>query len=256
MPNLKYIGVSATGYNIVDIEAARAQNVVVCNVPSYSSDSVVQLTFSLIFEIAYRVQQHSESVHNGDWAASEHFSYTKFPIFELAGKTLGIIGFGEIGQKVADVATALGMNVIAHSRTITDQSKRQNFKWVSQKELLEQSDFISLHCPLFLETKEIIDKTFLAKMKPTAYLINTSRGGLVNEKDLADALNYGIIAGAGLDVLTVEPPKADNPLLTAKNCLITPHIAWATKEARTRLLAQTAENIKAFMNGKPVNVVN
>jgi glycerate dehydrogenase len=256
LPDLKYIGVLATGYNVVDVDFARSKGIKVANVPGYGTASVVQLTFSLLFELCLHVQKHSDSVFNGDWAASADFCYWNYPLIELEGKTLGIIGFGSIGQKVADVASALGMNVIAYSRTQTDQSHRKNFKWASLDELLGISDVVSIHCPLFPETQNLINKNTLKLMKKSAFFLNTSRGPIVNEQDLADALNTGLIAGAGLDVLSVEPPSSNNPLLSAKNCLITPHIAWATKEARARLMAIVEQNLAAYLKGNPVNIIN
>jgi glycerate dehydrogenase len=256
LPDLKYIGVLATGYNVVDVDFARSKGIKVANVPGYGTASVVQLTFSLLFELCLHVQKHSDSVFNGDWAASADFCYWNYPLIELEGKTLGIIGFGSIGQKVADVASALGMNVMAYSRTQTDQSHRKNFKWTSLDELLGISDVVSIHCPLFPETQNLINKNTLKLMKKSAFFLNTSRGPIVNEQDLADALNTGLIAGAGLDVLSVEPPSSNNPLLSAKNCLITPHIAWATKEARARLMATVEQNLAAYLKGNPVNIIN
>ena len=256
LPSLKYIGVFATGYNIVNVEYARKKGIMVTNVPGYSSASVVQLTFALLLEFCHRAQHHSDSVYKGDWATSKDFSYWNSPLIELAGKTMGIIGFGSIGAKIADVAVAFGMNVLATSRTVTDQSRRKNFKWVSMDELLSQADVVSLHCPLLPETKEIINEVTLAKMKQSAFFINTSRGPLVDERALANALNNGLIAGAGLDVLSSEPPEADNPLFKAKNCIITPHIAWATIEARTRLMNLAVRNFSSFMMGAAENVVN
>lgn len=255
LPDLKYIGVLATGYNVIDVAAAQQQNIVVSNVPGYSTYSVAQLTFSLLLEMTFRVQRHSDSARQGDWANAIDFTFRNYPLMELAGKTMGIIGFGEIGQRVATIAVALGMNVIAHSRTQTDQSTRNNFKWVTLPELFQQSDVVSLHCPLTEETKGIINRENIRQMKPNAILLNTSRGPLVIENDLADALNNNVIAGAGIDVLSVEPPTVDNPLLSAKNCLITPHIAWATLEARTRLMGIVVANVKAFIGGQPTNVV-
>ena len=255
LPDLKYIGVLATGYNIVDIATAQQKNIVVSNVPGYSTYSVAQLTFSLLLEMSFHVQRHSDSVRRGDWANSIDFSFRNYPLTELAGKTMGIIGFGEIGQRVATIAAAFGMNVIAHSRTQTDQSAQSNFEWATLQELLRRSDVVSLHCPLTAETKGIINSENLGLMKPNAILINTSRGPLVVDNDLADALNNDVIAGAGIDVLSVEPPSADNPLLSAKNCLVTPHIAWATLEARTRLMATVIANVNAFIQGQPANVV-
>ncbi len=256
LSSLKYIGVLATGYNIVDIEAAKNQGVIVSNVPAYGTESVVQMTFSLLLELTLHVQKHSDAVREGKWANSKDFCFWDFPLIELAGKTIGIIGFGSIGQRVADVATAFGMDVIGYSRTQTDQSHRKNFKWASIPDLLVASDVVSIHCPLTAETKGLINRENLQKMKNTAFLINTSRGPIVVDEDLAEALNNGTIAGAGIDVLSVEPPQKDNPLFTAENCIITPHIAWATKEARTRLLAIALENISAYIGGNPTNIVN
>lgn len=256
LPELKYIGVLATGYNIIDVEYAKSRGIVVTNIPGYSTQSVAQLTFALLLELCHHVQRHSDSVMEGRWAQSPDFSFWDYPLMELAGKTIGIIGFGDIGKQVADIATAFGMQVVAQSRTETDQSHRSNFRWVGIDELLEQSDIISLHCPLTPQTQGLINGDTLSKMKPGAFLLNTSRGPLIDEASLAAALNDGKLAGAGLDVLSVEPPHADNPLFGARNCLITPHIAWATKEARTRLMGMVEDNLKAFLAGKPVNVVN
>jgi glycerate dehydrogenase len=256
LPDLKYIGVLATGYNVIDVEAAKKMGIIVANVPGYGTTSVVQLTFALLLELALRVQRHSDSVMAGDWARSADWCYWNYPLVELAGKTIGIIGFGNIGQKVGDVATAFGMNIIGNSRTRTDQSARKNFRWGDIPELLEQSDVVSIHCPLFPETKGLINAANLRRMKSSAYLLNTSRGPIVVDQDLADALNNYAIAGAGIDVLSAEPPAADNPLFKAKNCIITPHIAWATKEARLRLMDSVIANLSAFLNGNPVNVVN
>ncbi|MBO9571536.1 MAG: D-2-hydroxyacid dehydrogenase [Chitinophagaceae bacterium] len=256
LPKLKYIGVLATGYNIIDTEAAKQKNIVVANVPGYSTASVVQLCFALLLELTHHVQRHSDAAREGKWARSADFCFWDSPLIELAGKTIGIIGFGTIGQGVADVATAFGMNIIAQSRTKTDQSHRKNFKWVELPELLAQSDVISIHCPLTPETKGLINEKNLGLMKKSAFLINTSRGPIINDEDLANALNKEVITGAGIDVLSVEPPKSGNPLFAAKNCLITPHIGWATKEARGRLMSITINNLQAYVSGKPVNVVN
>ena len=208
--------------------------------------SVAQLTFALLLELCHQVQRHSDSVMEGKWAQSPDFSYSDFPLIELSGKTFGIIGFGNIGKKVADIATVFGMNIIAASRHQTDQSERKNFRWAEVNEVLEKADVVSIHCPLTPETKGLINAESLKRMKRSAFLINTSRGPVVVEKDLADALNNGIIAGAGIDVLSIEPPSKDNPLFKAKNCLITPHIAWATKEARVRLMDIAVNNLAAF----------
>ncbi|MDP2415682.1 D-2-hydroxyacid dehydrogenase [Daejeonella sp.] len=256
LPDLKYIGVLATGYNVVDVDYAKTRGIAVANVPGYGTASVVQMTFALMLELCQHVQSHSDSVRQGDWAASPDFCYWNYPLIELEGKTIGIIGFGSIGQKVADIATAFGMNIIGFSRTRSDQSHRKNFKWAELNELLKESDVVSVHCPLFPETQGIINKNSLRMMKRSAFFLNTSRGPLMVDRDLADALNEGIIAGAGIDVLSVEPPSADNPLFKAKNCLITPHIAWATKEARSRLMGIAENNLSSFLNQKPINIVN
>jgi len=256
LPDLKYIGVLATGYNIIDITYAKQHGIVVTNVPGYSTQSVAQLTFALLLELCHHVQRHSDRVKEGKWSQSPDFSFWDYPLMELAGKTMGIIGFGDIGRQVADIASAFGMQVVAQSRTETDQSHRSKFRWVGLDELLEQADVVSLHCPLTPQTQGLINTDTLAKMKPSAFLLNTSRGPLVEEESLAVALNAGKLAGAGVDVLAMEPPCADNPLIAAKNCLVTPHIAWATKEARARLMGTVEENLKAFLAGQPVNVVN
>ncbi len=256
LPGLKFIGVLATGYNCVDVTAAKELGIVVSNVPGYGTTSVVQLTFALLLELTLHVQDHSHAVKNGDWSRSPDFCFWNYPLIELAGKTMGIIGFGDIGKKVADVATAFGMKIIAHSRTRTDQTHRTNFRWAPVEELLEQGDVVSLHCPLTPETTGLINKENLKRMKPSAFLLNTSRGSLVIDQDLADALHHDVIAGAGIDVLSKEPPLQGNPLFTAKSCIITPHIAWATKEARVRLMDIVANNAKAYVSGAPVNVVS
>ncbi|HLR48964.1 MAG TPA: D-2-hydroxyacid dehydrogenase [Candidatus Sphingobacterium stercoripullorum] len=256
LPNLKYIGVTATGYNIIDIEAAKERGIVVTNVPGYSTESVVQLTFALLTELCHRVQKHSDAVSSGKWSSSLDFSFWDYPLIELSGKTMGVIGFGGIGQRVADVAEAFGMKVIAHSRTETDQSKRKNFEWVDLDGLFSRADVISIHSPLTTKTEGLVNKDRLKTMKPSAFIINTARGPIIVEEDLAWALNNGVIAGAGLDVLSQEPPKGDNPLLQAKNCIITPHIAWASVEARKRLMGMIVENIKAYLAGSPIHVVN
>ncbi|MCF1715077.1 D-2-hydroxyacid dehydrogenase [Flavihumibacter sp. RY-1] len=255
LPELKFISVLATGFNIIDIEATKQLGITVSNVPGYSSYSVVQLCFALLFELTHRVQQHSDAVHQGQWVNAPDFSFWQQPLVELAGKKMGLIGLGDIGQKMTDMALALGMEVLAHSRTRKGRLESQRFKWVELDELFREADVVSLHCPLTPQTKDIINAARLRQMKQTSYLLNTARGPLIVEADLAQALNEGWIAGAGLDVLSVEPPSADNPLLTAKNCLITPHIAWASVEARTRLLEETIANVKAFIAGKPRNVI-
>ena len=254
LPKLKYIGVLATGYNVVDIEAAKAAGITVTNIPAYSTASVAQMVFSHILNFAQNVAIHAQSVSNGDWAKSIDFSYWKTPQMELAGKTLGIIGFGQIGQAVANIALAFGMKVIFNNRSKKDTSP--NVRQVELDTLLAESDFISINCPLTNDNEGFINKDTIEKMKPEVFLVNTGRGPLINEQDLADALNKGRIAGAGLDVLSTEPPAEDNPLPKAKNCFITPHIAWATFEARTRLIQIATENLKAYSDGNPQNVVS
>jgi len=253
LPDLKYIGVLATGYNVVDVNTAKKAGVVVTNIPAYSTASVAQMVFSHILNFAQNVAVHAKSVTDGEWAISNDFAYWKTPQTELAGKTLGIIGFGQIGQSVAKIGSAFGMKVI-----FTNRSKKETGLEATQVELetlLAESDFVSINCPLTPENKGFINKSTLGKMKQAAFLVNTGRGPLINEQDLADALNLGRIAGAGLDVLSVEPARPDNPLTSVKNCFITPHIAWATFEARTRLMNIVTENLSAFLNGKPQNVV-
>lgn len=256
LKSLQFIGVLATGYNVVDVAAARHQGIIVSNVPDYGTSSVVQFTMAILLELCLRVQKHSDAVMKGKWARSADFCFWDYPLIELAGKSLGIIGFGRIGEQVAGVATALGMNIIGYSRTQTDQWHRTNFRWAGLPELLAESDVVSIHCPLFPDTKGLINHERLAMMKRSAFLLNTSRGPIVVDEDLAAALNNDIIAGAGIDVLSVEPPSENNPLFKAKNCIITPHIAWATKEARTRLMNIVVKNVSAFQKGSPINVVN
>jgi len=254
-PKLKYIGVMATGYNIVDITAAHTRNIIVTNVPAYSTASVAQLTFAFILELANHTALYAESVRKGDWVRSKDFSYHLEPIMELQNKTLGIIGFGQIGKAVAKIALAFGMNVISsHKHPERDQMPGVTF--VDEKTCFREADILSLHCPLNEINLHFVNKQLLATMKPTSFLINTSRGGLINEPDLADALNNDIIAGAALDVLSTEPPSAGNPLLQAKNCLINPHVAWATFESRSRLMKVVVNNVKAFLEGKAENVVS
>ena len=247
VPQLKYIGVTATGYNIVDVAAARERNIVVTNVPTYGTRSVAQMTFALLLELTQHVGHHAQTVRDGRWSRSPDFCYWDYPLVELAGLTMGIIGYGRIGQAVGELAQAFGMSVIAHSRKQPSEDLERLFR---------TSDVISLHCPLTPETKHLVNAKRLAWMKPTAFLLNTSRGPLIDEPALAQILNEDRIAGAGLDVLSVEPPVADNPLFTAKNCFITPHIAWATRAARSRLMDAAVDNVRAFLSGKPENVVS
>lgn len=256
LPDLKYVGVLATGFNVVDIEAARERGIVVTNTPGYGTPSVAQMTFALLLELCNYVQQHSDAVKRGKWAEVGDFCFWEQPLTELAGKTMGIIGFGNIGNKVGDIATAFGMDLLAYDKNHTDQSHRPRFRWVDIPELLEQSDVVSIHAPLTAENEGLINKENLRRMKKNAYLINTARGPIIDERALADALNNGQIAGAGLDVLSVEPPPSDNPLLSARNCLTTPHISWATLEARSRLMDIAVDNLKAWLDGKPKNVVS
>jgi len=255
LPKLKCIAVTATGYNVIDIEAANKKNIVVTNVPSYATNSVVQMVFALLLELCLHTAEHSRTVHGGKWTNCDNFCYWDYPLTELAGLTIGVVGFGRIGKAVANLAKAFGMKVIAYHIT-KPQKSDTDIEFVDLQNIFERSDVVSLHCRLTDKTNQFVNKELLSKMKKTAFLINTSRGPVINEQDLADALNSGQIAGAGLDVLSTEPPKQDNPLLTADNCLITPHIAWATKSARQRLMDTTIENIKAFIQSKALNVVS
>jgi len=254
LPKLKYIGVTATGYNVIDVKAAGEKGIVVTNIPAYSTDSVAQLVFSHLLNIVNRVEMHASSVRSGEWAASKDFAYWKSPQVELANKTLGIAGFGRIGRRVAEIGNAFGMKVIFNNRSKVNDTP-SGMSQVSLSELFGKSDVVSINCPLTPENSEFVNAGLLYTMKPSAILINTGRGGLINEKDLAEALNDGILAAAGLDVLSLEPPQQDNPLLTARNCFITPHIAWATLEARQRLMDITVENLRLFIAGKPQNIV-
>lgn len=256
MPKLRFVALLSTGYNIADGAYLREKGIPLVNIPSYSTNAVAQLVFSFITAFTNAVALHSEAVHNGEWTVCPDFCFWKTPLSELQGKTLGIVGFGKIGQKVADIAAAFDMQVLAVSGHETDQSARRNFRWADLDTLARESDFISLHCPLTAKTEGLVDAEFLSKCKKTAYLINTSRGPVVDGQALSDALNSGKIAGAGLDVLTVEPPRADDPLLHAKNCLITPHIAWAGFETRARLMSILKDNFAAFFRGEPIHVVN
>lgn len=256
MLNLRFVALLSTGYNVVDGAYLRQKGIPVSNIPAYSTGAVAQLVFAFLTAFTNRVALHSEAVHAGEWSRCPDFCFWKAPLAELAGKTLGIIGFGGIGQKVADIAAAFDMHVLAVSGHETDQSARKNFQWTTLKDLAARSDFITLHCPLNEKTENLVDAAFLSRCKPTAYLINTARGPVVDAAALADALNEGRLAGAGLDVLTTEPPADDNPLLHAKNCLITPHIAWAGYETRARLMSILKENFAAFAEGTPIHVVN
>jgi len=254
-PNAKYITIQATGYDPIDYVYAREKGIPVSNVPTYGTASVAQFAIALLLEICGHAAHHSDAVHAGRWAESGEWTFWDYPMIELAGKTMGIIGFGRIGQNVGRIAKALGMNVIAFNRSRSAEGA-EIAEYVELDELLHRADVISLHCPLFPETRGIINRETISKMKDGVIIINNSRGPLVVEQDLADALNSGKVYAAGLDVVSSEPISADNPLLKAKNCLITPHISWAPKESRQRIMDCTVENIRAFQAGKPQNVVN
>ena len=256
LPSLKYIGVLATGYNVVDVEAAARKGIVVTNIPAYSTSSVAQMAFAHILNIVQRVGYYAQEVSNGKWSRQADFSFWDAPLHELEGKKMGIIGFGNTGRATARIAVGFGLDVYAYTSKSAMELPADVHKCPSMDELFRKCDIVSLHCPLTETTRELVDARKLELMKSSAILINTGRGGLVNEQDLADALNSGKIAAAGLDVLSSEPPRADNPLLKARNCFITPHQAWATKEARVRLMQLAVNNLKAFLEGKPVNVVN
>lgn len=254
LPQLKYIGVMATGYNIVDIDAARERGIIVTNIPSYSTDSVGQMVFAHILNIAQQVQHHSEAVHQGRWTSSKDFCFWDTPLIELRGKKIGIVGLGHTGYTTARIAIGFGMEVYAYTSKSSFQLPPE-IKKMELDQLFSECDVISLHCLLTDKTRELVNAARLKLMKSTAILINTGRGQLVNEQDLADALNNGQIYAAGLDVLSQEPPKADNPLLTARNCYITPHIAWASAAARERLMGILLDNLKGYMEGKVINNV-
>jgi len=253
-PGVKYIGVLATGYNVVDVNAAKARNIPVCNIPTYGTMAVAQFTFALLLELCHHVGAHSDSVYAGEWSSNIDWCYWKHPLMELAGKTIGIIGFGRIGQAVASIAKALGMKVLAFDAYENDAGKALA-TYTGLDELLHTSDVITLHCPLFPETQGIICNENIQKMKQSVFIINASRGQLVVEQDLCDALNSGRVAGAAMDVVSTEPIKTDNPLLRAKNCLITPHIAWAPIESRQRLMDIAVDNLRAFSRGEMLNNV-
>lgn len=254
-PNLKFIGVLATGYNIVDVAAAKERGIPVSNIPTYGTAAVGQFAIAMLLEICHHVAHHSEAVHKGRWESCLDWCFWDYPLIELAGKTMGIIGFGRIGQTTGKIASALGMKVLAYD-TFVNEAARSIGEYVDLDTLLKESDVIALHCPLFPETQGIINKNTIAKMKDGVIILNNSRGQLVVEQDLADALNSGKVYAAGLDVVSTEPIRGDNPLLKAKNCLITPHISWAPKESRQRLMDIAIANLKSFVEGSPINVVN
>lgn len=256
MPNLKFIGVLATGFNVVDVDAAKELGIVVTNIPTYGTEAVSQMAIALLLEICHHVGEHSQSVKRGDWSNNIDWCYWNYPLIELAGKTIGIIGYGRIGQGTGRIAQALGMNVLAYDQHKNKALESNTMKYVEFDELIAKSDVISLHCPLFESTKGIINKKTISKMKDGVKIINNSRGPLIVEEDLAEALNSGKVGAAAVDVVSTEPIKMDNPLLKAKNCIITPHISWAPKESRERLMNIAIENLKQFLAGTPINVVN
>ena len=255
VPAVKYIGVLATGYNVVDVVAATAAGITVTNIPAYSTEAVAQMTFALLLEMCNHVGKHNDAVWKGQWSNSPDFCFWKTPLIELTGKTLGIIGFGRIGQTVAKIAQAFGMNVFVYTRSKKLELNDPSCQYADFEEVLAKSDVISLHCPLTEATKGLINKDTISKMKDGVMIINTARGPLVVEEDLTAALNSGKVAEAALDVVSIEPIEKNNPLFNAKNCIITPHIAWAPKESRVRLMKIAVENLSAFMNGAPINVV-
>lgn len=252
LDNLKYVGLLSTGYNVVDWEYCKEKNIPVCNIPTYSTEAVAQCVFAHILEFTNAVAAHSASVHRGEWASSADFSYQVAPLWELKGKTIGIIGFGKIGKAVADLAEAFGMRILAQTN---HPAPYKTVEFADRDTLISESDFVTIHCPLTPSTTGMVNAEFLSKMKKSAMIINTSRGPVIDENALADALKNGVIAAAGLDVMTVEPPKADNPLFGLSNVTITPHIAWAGFETRARLMEICKENVKAFADGKPQNIV-
>ena len=256
LPKLKFIAVTATGYNIVATDAAAARGIPVSNVPEYGTDTVAQFTFALLLELCHRLGWHSQTVHDGDWSRSSDWCYWLTPQMELAGRTMGIVGFGRIGRRVGELAHAFGMRVLAAAPRPVNPPSYQPFAWASLEALFEQSNVVTLHVPQTPKTTGMVDASLLSRMKPGALLINAARGALVNEADLAYALNAGHIAGAAVDVVSVEPIRPDNPLLNAKNCIITPHMAWGSVDARRRIMRTTADNIAAFLAAKPINVVN
>ena len=255
-PYLKFISVTSTGYNNIDIAAARAHGIIISNVPAYGTVTVAQFTTALLLELCHRVGAHDIDVHAGGWSRQRNFSYWLQPMIEVAGKTVGIIGYGRIGQAFGTIAQALGMNVLACSTHRNPAQENEQVRYVDLDTLYAEADVISLHCPLTPQTRQMINAQALQKMKPTALLLNASRGDLIDEAALAAALNQGRIAGAAVDVLSKEPPPPDNPLLSAKNCIITPHIAWASVQARQRIMSTTRENVAAFLKGKPQNRVD
>ncbi len=254
--HIKYIGVLATGYNIVDTAAAKEKNIIVTNIPTYGTAAVGQYTIALLLEICHHIGEHNKAVKNGDWSNSKDWSFWNYPLIELEGKTMGIIGYGRIGQRTGQIAQALGMKILANANHINRELENENCKYVDLETLYKESDVIALHCPLTPSTQGIINKETISKMKDGVIILNTSRGPLIAEEDLRDALNSGKVAAAACDVVSTEPIKSNNPLLTAKNIIITPHIAWAPIESRKRLLDYTIKNLVCFLEGNPINVVN
>lgn len=254
--NIRFVGVLATGYNVVDVNAAKEKGIPVANIPTYGTASVGQFAIALLLEICHHIGHHNKAVHEGKWEHNPDWCFWDYPLIELDGKTMGIIGYGRIGQATGRIAQALGMKVLAYDSYHNPALENENCRYADLDEVLAQSDVIALHCPLFPETEGIVNKENIAKMKDGVIILNNSRGPLIVEQDLADALNSGKVAAAGLDVVSTEPIKGDNPLLGAKNCIITPHISWAPKESRQRLMDIAVNNLKAYLDGKPVNVVN
>ncbi len=255
-PNIRFIAVLATGYNVVDIACAKERGIPVSNVPTYGTDSVSQFAIALLLELCHHIGHHSDTVYQGKWQNHIDWCYWDFPLVELAGKTMGIIGFGRIGHRTGQIAKALNMNVIVNDSHTRPEFQAEGFEYVDRDELFSRSDVVVLHCPLFPETQGLVNKASIAKMKDGVMIINNSRGPLVVEQDLCDALNSGKVAGAAVDVVSTEPIKADNPLLKARNCIITPHMSWGAKEARQRIMDISIDNVRAFLAGKPQNVVN
>lgn len=256
LPGLRFIAVTATGYDCVNIAVARQRDVPVSNVPTYGTDSVAQYTFALLLELCHRIGLHDQAVRDGEWSTCDSFSFWKTPQIELAGRTLGIIGFGRIGRRVGEIGNALGMRILACDPYQQNPPEYDSFAWASLDEIASQSDVVTLHCNLTADDNGMVDSGFVSRMKPTAFLINAARGQLVDESSVADALNSGRLAGAAFDVASSEPIASDNPLLSAKNCILTPHMAWSTLAARQRMMQTTVENVRAFLAGEPINVVN
>lgn len=255
-PNIKYIGMLATGYNVVDYEAAKEKGIPLCNIPSYGTEAVGQFAIALLLEICHHIGHHDKAVHDGRWENNPDWCFWDYPLIELCGKTMGIIGYGRIGQSTGRIAQALGMKVLAYDTFQNPELESDTCRYADLDEVLGHSDVIALHCPLFADTEGIINKDTIAKMKDGVIILNNSRGPLIVEQDLADALASGKVCAAGVDVVSTEPIKGDNPLLNAPNCIITPHISWAPKESRKRLMDIAVDNVKAFLNGTLQNVVN